>query len=115
MSLLSIEEQHIRTTLACGKCGSKAIVSENGNYDSTQYRIRALKCLICGNRQEQGVPCRWPFFQEETGNASKQRDTLHKALDKRPDHDPDSTKAKRAPRRGRVKSQAVEGRLSLSR
>jgi hypothetical protein len=113
MSLQSIEEARIRTTLACGKCGSKAIVSENGN-DSTQYRIHALKCLVCGNRQEQGTPCRWPFFQEETGNSSKQRDTLHKASDKGPDHDPDITRPKQARRRRKVKSQAVEDWLSLS-
>src|SRR5271157_1819039 len=62
MSLQSTEKQRIRTTLICGKCGSKAIVSENGNNDSNPQRIRALKCLICGNRQEQGAPCRWPFF-----------------------------------------------------
>jgi len=112
MSLQSTEKQRIRTTLICGKCGSKAIVSENGNNDSMPQRIRALKCLICGNRQEQEAPCRWPFFQEETGNSSEQRNTRHKVLDKGPDLD--TAKAKQARRRGKAKTQAVEGWPSLS-
>ena len=114
MSLQSIEEQRIRVTLTCGKCGSKAIVSENGNNDSMPQRIRALKCLICGNRQEQGAPCRWPFFQEGTDISSEQRDTPRKDLDKGPDHDLGVTRAKQARRRGKVKPQPIEGGLSLS-
>ncbi len=112
MSLQSTEKQRIRTTLICGKCGSKAIISENGNNDSMPQRIRALKCLICGNRQEQGAPCRWPFFQEETGNSSVERNTRHKVSDK--GSGLDIAKAKQARRRGKVKPQAVEGELSLS-
>jgi hypothetical protein len=113
MSLQSTEEQRMRTTLTCGKCGSKAIVSENGNNDSMPQRIRALKCLICGNRQEQGAPCRWPFFQEETGNSSGRRDSLHR-VHEGPSHNHGATRAKQARRRARVKPQAVEGWLSLS-
>ncbi len=114
MSPESIEEQHIRITTTCGKCGSKAIVSENGNSDPARHRIRALKCMICGNRQEQGVPCRWPFFQEETGNSSEGRENLHKVLDKGPDHNRHIAKAKQARRKGKAKPQAAEAWLSRS-
>ena len=48
------------SSIACGKCGSKAVVADN----QTNQSVPALKCLICGNRQEEGVPCRWPFFKE---------------------------------------------------
>jgi hypothetical protein len=111
MSLQSTEKQRIRTTLICGKCGSKAIISENGNNDSMPQRIRALKCLICGNRQEQGAPCRWPFFHKETGNSSEERNTRHKVFDK--GSGLDITRAERARRRGKVKLQAAPGAFAL--
>ncbi|HVN25369.1 MAG TPA: hypothetical protein VMT71_15455 [Syntrophorhabdales bacterium] len=52
-------------TLTCGKCGSKAVVSEKEHSNAITQRISAIRCLICGNRQEPGAPCRWPFFDEK--------------------------------------------------
>ncbi len=52
-------------TLVCGKCGSKAVVSEKEHTNAIAQHVSAIKCLICGNRQEPDAPCRWPFFEEK--------------------------------------------------
>ena len=82
MAARNAEERQIRMALTCGKCGSKAIVTDN-DYN---HSAPALKCLICGNRQEEGVPCRWPFFQEDTGRSAVQRKTGDKVVGERPKH-----------------------------
>ncbi len=64
MNVQAVQNGHVQTNIICGKCGSTSIVSENGNTDAMPQRIRALRCLICGNRQEEGAACRWPFFNE---------------------------------------------------
>ena len=46
--------------LKCGKCGSKAVMQDVA-WDDSQ-NVRSLKCVCCGNRQEEGFPCRWPFL-----------------------------------------------------
>ena len=68
-------EGQMRITLTCGKCGSKAIVSDNQHNKQHTHVVRALKCLICGNRQEKGAPCRWPFFEEGTGRSAMHGET----------------------------------------
>jgi len=67
--MASHNARQIQTSLTCRKCGSKAIVSDNDHNHSMAGRVHALKCLICGNRQEKGVPCRWPFFEGDTGSS----------------------------------------------
>ena len=67
MASRSVRERQIQTSLTCRKCGSRAIVSDN-DHNALAGKVHALKCLICGNRQEKGVPCRWPFFEGDIGN-----------------------------------------------
>jgi ribosomal protein L44E len=69
MAAHDAEERQIQMTLTCGKCGSKAIVSDNMYNHSMAQIVLALKCLICGNRQEEGAPCRWPFFEGDTSSS----------------------------------------------
>jgi hypothetical protein len=82
MTARNAAERQIRITLTCGKCGSKAIVSDNDK----NHAVPALKCLICGNRQEEGVPCRWPFFHEESGRSVGQKETGDNLVGKRLKH-----------------------------
>jgi hypothetical protein len=65
--------REIQMTLACGKCGSRAVIGDRAWNNSMGQRILALKCLTCGNRQEEGVPCRWPFFEKSTDKHGKKR------------------------------------------
>lgn len=82
MTARNAEEKRIRMTLTCGKCGSKAIVSDNDH----DHSVPALKCLICGNRQEEGVPCRWPFFEDGIGRSAVQKETGDNLVSKRLKH-----------------------------
>ncbi len=65
MSAGNATERQIQPILTCGKCGSKAVVSDDAYNHTMTQRVLSLRCLICGNRQEEGVACRWPFFCEE--------------------------------------------------
>ena len=85
MASISAKERQIEMTLTCGKCGSRAIASDNVYNHSAAQTVFALKCLICGNRQEEGVPCRWPFFGGET-SSSMPVETGDKVESGRPDH-----------------------------
>ncbi len=78
MSAQNEEERRVQKTVQCGKCGSKAIVAENDYNHVMSQRIPALKCLVCGNRQEEGARCRWPFFEEETGGRREQREPVER-------------------------------------
>jgi len=105
MSARNAEERQIRMTLTCGKCGSKAIVSDNDN----SYAVPALKCLICGNRQEEGTPCRWPFFQEGIGSSAMQKETDNKVVGEKLKHGVDLVMAaeprkREAPKKNRFEN-----------
>jgi len=106
-------EEQMRITLTCGKCGSKAIVSDNDN----SYAVPALKCLICGNRQEEGTPCRWPFFQEGIGSSAMLKETDNKVVSERLKHGVDLVVAaeprKRERHAKRIDSKIVERELSV--
>ncbi len=80
------EEQLLEKTLRCGKCGSTAIVTDNDYNHSMSQRIFALKCLVCGNRQEEGVSCRWPFFQEQSVSRGPKREANAKVAGQRARH-----------------------------
>lgn len=90
--------------LTCGKCGSKAITCENGHDDSLPQRVIALKCLICGNRQEKGAACRWPFFQEGTESGAGKPGAGDKAENERPENDFESVAAKK-PRKSKKRAE----------
>ncbi len=113
MSARNAEERQIRMTLTCGKCGSKAIVSDNDN----SYAVPALKCLICGNRQEEGVACRWPFFQEGTDRSAVQEEKGDKVVDERLKHGVDLVVAaeprKRKKHGKKIGREIVEWELSV--
>lgn len=102
MSAYDKEER--QSGLICGKCGSKAITCENGHDDSLPQRVIALKCLICGNRQEKGTACRWPFFQEGTASDAGKPEAADKAEDERPERDLELVAAKK-PRRSKKRAE----------
>ena len=103
MTAHNAEERQIKMTLTCGKCGSNAIVSDNDN----SYVVPALKCLICGNRQEEGIPCRWPFFQEGIGRSAVQKETSGKVVVERLKHGVDLVMAEE-PRRNKKHAKKID-------
>jgi hypothetical protein len=103
MSACNAAERQVRMTLRCGKCGSKAIVSDNDN----SYAVSALKCLICGNRQEEGVPCRWPFFEEDTSRSAVPKETAAKVVVERLKHGVDLVMAEE-PRRNKKHAKKID-------
>lgn len=76
MSAINATERQIQASLTCGKCGSTAVVCDDAFNHTMTQRVFSLKCLICGNRQEEGIPCRWPFFSEENGTTGVEMKTV---------------------------------------